>query len=77
MLTITCSRCGETKEAMPYPPFVRQGAFIQAHVCPDCWQAWMEESVRLINHLGLNLMVPADAQRLQQYMREFLHLPTS
>jgi Fe-S cluster biosynthesis and repair protein YggX len=76
MATVTCSRCGRTTEGLSRPPLSgKLGLDVLAHVCPDCWTAWRQESVNIINHTGLQPVDPADRQRLYVYLREFLKLP--
>jgi Fe-S cluster biosynthesis and repair protein YggX len=43
-------------------------------VCESCWREWREESIRLINHLGLQPSDPAQRAQLYAAMREFLGL---
>lgn len=72
---LVCSRCGERKTALLEPPLPgRRGQLVQAQVCADCWQAWVEEQTRLINHERLQPAEPADRQRLYALMSEFLKL---
>jgi Fe-S cluster biosynthesis and repair protein YggX len=50
------------------------GQTVQERTCGACWLEWRDESIRIINHLGLQ---PADAaHRAQLYdlMRQFLRL---
>ena len=75
MPAITCYRCGEEKEQLSRPPFVKFSQEIYEHICADCWQEWMAQSVNIINHSGLNLGDPRDGVLLQQEMRRFLKLP--
>lgn len=72
---LACSRCGERKIGLLEPPLTgRRGQLVQAQVCADCWQAWVEEQTRLINHERLQPAEPADRQRLYALMAEFLKL---
>jgi Fe-S cluster biosynthesis and repair protein YggX len=72
---LVCSRCGACKTALLEPPLPgRRGQLVQAQVCADCWQAWVEEQTRLINHERLQPAEPADRQRLYALMAEFLRL---
>jgi Fe-S cluster biosynthesis and repair protein YggX len=72
---LVCSRCGERKARLLEPPLPgRRGQLVQAQVCADCWQAWVEEQTRLINHERLQPAEPADRQRLYALMDAFLRL---
>jgi len=72
---LVCSRCGQRKPGLEAPPLPgRRGQLVQAQVCAECWQAWVEEQTRLINHERLQPAEPADRQRLYALMAEFLQL---
>jgi Fe-S cluster biosynthesis and repair protein YggX len=74
---LVCSRCGQRKRALGEPPLPgRRGQLVQTQVCAECWQAWVEEQTRLINHERLQPAEPADRQRLYALMAEFLRLST-
>ena len=63
---IKCVRCGETRPALPRPPFRNEiGERIHAEICPPCWAEWLQHQTALINHHGLD---PRDASA-----REFLY----
>ncbi len=75
-MTVVCSRCGETKEALgtaPIPGALGQRA--ATHVCRECWGEWMATSIRVVNHYGLNPSSKEHRDRLFEMMREFLNLP--
>ena len=75
MAQITCSRCGNQAEPLAAPPLVgSRGQTIQQHVCPACWQAWLDQSAQLINHYGIQVADPLQRQRLYAVMADFLHL---
>ena len=75
---LVCSRCGQRRPALAEPPLTgRRGQLVQSHVCQDCWQAWVEEQTRLINHERLQPAEAADRQRLYALMADFLRLPPS
>ncbi len=62
---LVCSRCGQRRPGLDEPPLPgRRGQLVQAQVCAECWQAWVEEQTRLINHERLQPAEPADRQRL-------------
>jgi Fe-S cluster biosynthesis and repair protein YggX len=72
---ITCSRCGKQATPMAAPPLTgKRGETVQQNVCPDCWQAWMDQSTLLINHYGIHVADPAQRQQLYAVMAEFLNL---
>ena len=72
---ITCSRCGKEAAPLAAPPLTgTRGQTIQRHVCPACWQAWVDQSTLLINHYGIHVADPAQRQQLYAVMAEFLNL---
>lgn len=59
MATVTCVRCGETRDAVPYRPFPTElGQRISEQICNVCWGDWLRLQQQLINHYGLNLRDP-------------------
>ncbi|MCC7106527.1 MAG: Fe(2+)-trafficking protein [Chloroflexi bacterium] len=75
MSEISCKRCGRSRPAMAQPPMAGElGIAAQGGTCADCWKVWMDEQVRLINHLGLKPWQAADREVLAQKLREFLGL---
>jgi Fe-S cluster biosynthesis and repair protein YggX len=78
MATITCVRCGQSKEQLDAPPTGGQlGEKIRDNVCPDCYNEWVGQQVLYINHYGLQMADPDDRKRLIQAMKEFLNLETT
>ena len=74
---ITCSRCGKQAAPLATPPLTgTRGQTIQQNVCPECWQAWMDQSTLLINHYGIHVADPTQRQQLYAVMAEFLKLPS-
>ncbi|MCK6571614.1 Fe(2+)-trafficking protein [Myxococcota bacterium] len=69
-------RTGRIGPRMTFDPFGDEiGAFIQANVSQESWQAWMEMSIKLVNELRLDLG-DAEAQRIWDLqMKDFLNLP--
>ena len=71
--TLACSRCGRpdapalSRAPMPGPT----GQEIQARVCADCWGAWQNMEVMVINELRLNFMDPKAQETLEAQMRRF------
>jgi Fe-S cluster biosynthesis and repair protein YggX len=75
MAEITCAKCGQRAEALTSPPLVgKRGETIQQNICPSCWKLWVDESVLLINHYGIEVSNPAQRQQLYGVMAEFLNL---
>jgi Fe-S cluster biosynthesis and repair protein YggX len=75
-MTIVCSRCGLPKDAMEGVPLPGAlGSRVAAHVCRDCWSEWMQTSIRVINHYGLQPAVKEHRERIFELMAEFLKLP--
>jgi Fe-S cluster biosynthesis and repair protein YggX len=73
MATITCVRCGQTREGMAFQPFptdLGRKAFEQ--ICGVCWAEWTKTQQQLINHYGLNLRDPKAKEFLLQNMEQFL-----
>jgi Fe-S cluster biosynthesis and repair protein YggX len=46
-------------------------------VCAECWQAWQQNEVMVINELRLNFMDPKAQEVLDAEMRRFLCLEGS
>ena len=58
--TIQCARCGQDAPPLEKAPFRTDlGARIQAEICVNCWQEWLQHQTQLINHYGLD---PRDAK---------------
>ncbi|HEV2124078.1 MAG TPA: Fe(2+)-trafficking protein [Chloroflexota bacterium] len=75
MAQITCVRCGKQAEPLSTPPLAgERGTKVQQNVCPECWQAWMDQSTLLINHYGIQVADPAQRRQLYPIMAEFLNL---
>lgn len=70
---IECSRCEGTKPAIaariPFRDPLRQE--VQASICADCWQEWLDMQVKVINELALNLGDPRSHQIIEAHAREF------
>ena len=74
-MPITCSRCGQTSEAMAQPPMpTALGSEVQKRVCPSCWREWLRAQVMVINEYRLNLVDPEARKALEGQMRVFLNL---
>lgn len=73
MTTLTCSRCSlADAPALPRAPMPGpMGKEIQERVCADCWAAWQNMEVMVINELRLNFMDPKAQETLEKQMRRF------
>ncbi len=72
-MTVTCSRCNQTREGFEQPPFPGAiGARVQAEICTVCWEEWKKQQTMLINHYGLNLMDPQARAFLTKNMGAYL-----
>jgi Fe-S cluster biosynthesis and repair protein YggX len=71
--TLACSRCGLVEApALPRAPLPGpMGKEIQQRVCADCWAAWQNMEVMVINELRLNFMDPKAQETLEKQMRRF------
>jgi Fe-S cluster biosynthesis and repair protein YggX len=75
-MTVVCSRCGLSKPSVEVAPLPgAMGSRVVQHVCQECWNEWMQTSIRVINHYGLQPAVKEHRERLFQFMTEFLKLP--
>lgn len=70
---ITCSRCGQEREALGNPPVPGAlGQEIADRACVACWDEWMAMEIKVINELRLNFMDPEAQATLSRHMRDFL-----
>ena len=70
---INCIRCKQTNPALEKPPFPNAiGQRIHAEICQPCWQAWLMQQNRLMNHYGLNTMDPDHRQMILDNLKGFL-----
>ena len=73
---VRCIRSRRIGQRMASQPFEDEiGAYIQAHVCVESWEAWMEMSIKVINELRLDLGDPEGQRAYDEHMRDFLNLP--
>ena len=73
--TVICSRCGETKPGLTNAPLSGEiGRQVYEEACQDCWDAWFEQSVNVINHYELTPALPEHRRQLYEIMKEFLNL---
>ena len=70
--TVTCAKCGQTREGFERAPFPGQlGVRITESVCKECWALWLKQQTMLINHYGLNVMDPQARSFLTRNMEAF------
>ena len=73
MATVTCIRCGNTREGMAFQPFQNElGRRAFEEICGVCWGEWLKTQQQLINHYGLNLREPSAKEFLFNNMEQFL-----
>ena len=73
MPTVTCVRCGQTRDQQPFPPFPNSvGQRVFREICAVCWAEWLKLQQQLINHYALNLREPGPREFLLQQMDQFL-----
>jgi Fe-S cluster biosynthesis and repair protein YggX len=75
MVLVSCARCGETREGagkVGLPGML--AADIEERTCAVCWQEWLAQQVRVINHYGLRPVMKEDREKLYGFTREFLNL---
>ena len=72
---VDCTRCLETKPGLSAPPLSGDiGRLVHENVCQECWAAWFEQSVNVINHYGLTPALPEHRQQLFEIMKDYLSL---
>ena len=72
-MTITCTRCGQTREGFEKPPFPGAiGQRVVGEICQTCWGDWLKQQTMLINHYGLNVMDPQARQFLTKNRDAYL-----
>jgi Fe-S cluster biosynthesis and repair protein YggX len=76
MTTVTCGRCGNTREGAGRVLPGALGDEIERSICADCWKEWLAQQIRVINHYGLRPVLKEDREKLYAFTREFLNLPT-
>ncbi len=73
MPVITCARCGQTRDQMPFRPFQNElGLRAYQQICNACWGEWLKTQQQLINHYGLNLRDQQAKTFLFTHMEQFL-----
>ncbi len=77
MPILTCARCGQQRESMPFRPFQNElGLRAFEQICQVCWADWLKSQQQLINHYGLNLRDAQAKEFLFKQMETFLFTPT-
>ena len=76
MATVTCSRCGNTREGAGRVLPGALGDEIERSICAECWKEWLAQQIRVINHYGLRPVLKEDREKLYAFTREFLNLST-
>lgn len=73
MATITCTRCSQARDQMPFRPFQNDlGKRAFDEICAVCWAEWLKTQQQLINHYGLNVREQKSKDFLFQQMETFL-----
>ena len=73
MASVTCTRCHETRDAVPYRPFPNErGQRVVDQICNVCWSEWLKLQQQLINHYGLNVREPKSKEFLFAEQDKFL-----
>ncbi len=73
MPTVTCVRCNQNREAIPYRPFQNDiGKRVLEQICGVCWGEWLKLQQQLINHHGLNVRDQSAKDFLYQQLEQFL-----
>jgi Fe-S cluster biosynthesis and repair protein YggX len=73
MSTLTCLRCGQQRERIPFQPFPTDlGRRVYEEICNICWGEWLAHQQALINHYGMNLRDPKSKEFLFSNLETFL-----
>lgn len=75
MSAVKCVRCGNEAPPPDFIPYA--GALKEAvakQVCAECWEAWKNRSVMVVNEFRLMPFLPQHKEILEQHMVEFLKL---
>jgi Fe-S cluster biosynthesis and repair protein YggX len=73
---VTCSRCGQTREAVKNTAFYtgETGRSLKEHACQECWNEWVKMQIMIINEYRLNLMDPQTDEFLNKQVLGFFKL---
>jgi len=75
MSEVLCVRCGLKREAIESLSLGgRLGREVREKVCKDCWGAWYDQSVKLINEYRLSLRDAKAREFIAAQMKIFLKL---
>lgn len=73
MATVSCSRCGQSRDQMAFRPFQNElGLKVFQQICGVCWGDWLKIQQQLINHYGLDVRDPEAKEFLFRQMEQFL-----
>lgn len=73
MATVTCVRCGQTRDGMAFRPFPNDlGKRVFEQICAVCWAEWVAHQQALINHYGLNLQDGGARTFLYEHLEQYL-----
>jgi Fe-S cluster biosynthesis and repair protein YggX len=73
MADVTCTRCGQTREGIPYRPFPSElGRRLVEQICQTCWSDWVRLQQQLINHHGLDPREPSAKDFLYAQLELYL-----
>jgi Fe-S cluster biosynthesis and repair protein YggX len=76
MATVSCARCGQTRDQMAFRPFQNDlGLRAFEQICAVCWGEWLRYQQQLINHYGLDLRSPEAKKFLFEQMETYLFSP--
>ncbi len=70
-------RCGQTRESagrVGLPGAL--GDEVERMVCAECWKEWIQAQLRVINHYGLRPALKEDREKLYDFTRQYLGLPS-
>jgi len=73
--SVTCVRCGQTRESAGRALPGELGDEISRRVCSVCWAEWLQQQSRVINHYGLRPAMKEDREKLYEITREYFGLP--
>lgn len=73
MPTVSCTRCKQTRDAVPFRPFPNErGRRVVEQICNVCWGEWLKLQKQLINHHGLNVQDQGSKDFLYGQLDQFL-----
>lgn len=76
MSTVTCARCGETRDRIAFKPFPNEfGQRVYDAICAVCWGEWLRTQQQLINHYALIPHQPQAKEFLLRNLEQFLYGP--